>query len=372
MSADTIEAVEAVAVTRRLPTPIRLGANEIPTREYALVRVTTSAGLVGAAYCLTRGAPVVESVERCIAPVLVGKDADTIAARWDDGYRATIMAGRSGVLQRALGLADIALWDIKGQRAGMPLWRLLGGHRPDVRCLLVAGYPVTGGSLEALADDLVAYAARGNRLLKIARLEDRDAMATLLGDVAARAGADIGLIVDAAYCWSSVGEAHAESSAWGVPLTWLEDPFPPERLAAYRRFREFCPYPLAAGDEASAPATAALLDARLLDYLRLDVPAVGGITPALQLLARAAAAEVPVSFHVYPEVSVHLAAAVAPGVARRDVRHDDPRREPVRSGAPRRRLVARARRRPPRRARAARARDLARLAGVVSRSGRRR
>jgi L-alanine-DL-glutamate epimerase-like enolase superfamily enzyme len=311
VTVDPVAAVEAVAVTLPLPAPIRLGAAEIREREYALVRVTTSAGLVGSAYCLTRGAPICEALARLVAPSLVGCDSDAIEARWEQSYRATLLAGRSGVVMRALGLADIALWDIKGQRASMPVWRLLGGHQASVPALLVAGYPVAGGSLEALADDLVAYAESGHRLIKVARLADREAMAALLGSVASRAGGRVGLVVDAAYCWSTVTEALDESSSWNAALTWLEDPFPPERVRAYARFRERCEHALAAGDEAAGSATGPLLDAGLLDVLRLDIPAVGGITPALRLMGRAAEAEIPVSFHIYPEISIQLAAARA-------------------------------------------------------------
>ena len=311
MSVDPITAIEAVAVTLPLPTPIQLGSSELREREYALVRVTTSGGLVGSAYCLTRGAPIVEAVERLLVPALVGEDSDAVEGRFEQGYRATIMPGRSGVVMRALGLVDIALWDIKGQRASMPLWRLLGGFQPSVPALLVAGYRASGASIAALADDLVAYAASGQRMIKIARIAEREAMSWLLGEVASRAGAATRLVVDAGYCWASVEEALDESSAWNVPLAWLEDPFPPERLVAYARLHARCPHPLAVGDESSAAATAALLDAGLIDYLRLDIPAVGGVTPALRLMARAAEAEIPVSFHIYPEISVHLAAARA-------------------------------------------------------------
>jgi L-alanine-DL-glutamate epimerase-like enolase superfamily enzyme len=308
---DPIAAVEAVAVTLPLPAPVQLGSSELREREYALVRVTSAAGLVGSAYCLTRGAPIPEAVNRLLAPVLVGGDSDAIDARWEQGYRATIMSGRSGVVMRALGLVEIALWDIKGQRASMPLWRLLGGFDPAVPGLLVAGYMASGTRPEALADELASYAARGHRLIKIARIADRELMAALLQEVATRVGNAAGIVVDAGYGWSTVAEALDECLSWQLPLAWLEDPFPPERLAAYARLRERCPHPLAAGDEASATATGPLLEAGLIDYLRLDIPALGGISAALRLMVRAADAEIPVSFHIYPEISVHLAAARA-------------------------------------------------------------
>lgn len=308
---DLIASIEARAVTLPLPVPIQLGAVELHERQYALVRVRTRSGLVGSAYCLTRGAPVVEAVEQLLAPVLVGEDADAIEARFAQACRATMASGPTGLVLRALGLVDIALWDIKGQRASMPLWRLLGGYQASVPALLVAGYRVRGRSLAALADELVAYAEGGHRLLKLARLADRGSMSSLLAEVGSRVGDSARLVVDAGYGWATVEEARDEIADWDVRLAWLEDPFPAERVGAIARLRQGCRHPLAVGDDASSAATSPLLDAGLVDYLRLDVPAVGGITPALRHMVRAADAEVPVSFHIYPEISVHLAAARA-------------------------------------------------------------
>ena len=86
----------------------------------------------------------------------------------------------------------------------------------------------------------------------------------------------------------------------------------PEGCAEIRRRG---PYPVGVGDEVTHIGTfRALLDAGALDVLRLDVLAIGGITPARHVQALAAARGVPVSFHIYPEVSVHLAAGDPGGI----------------------------------------------------------
>jgi L-alanine-DL-glutamate epimerase-like enolase superfamily enzyme len=82
----------------------------------------------------------------------------------------------------------------------------------------------------------------------------------------------------------------------------------PEDVAGIARLRREAGHPIGVGDELAERWTyEALLDAKAVDVLRLDVVAIGGVTPALEVLALAAQAGVPVAFHVYPELSVHLA-----------------------------------------------------------------
>src|SRR5207244_2587217 len=83
--------------------------------------------------------------------------SDLISACWEACFRSTIASGRVGVVMRALSLLDMALWDIKARRAGLPLWRLLGGYAPTVPAVLVAGYP-TGQEPEELGEKVGACA----------------------------------------------------------------------------------------------------------------------------------------------------------------------------------------------------------------------
>jgi L-alanine-DL-glutamate epimerase-like enolase superfamily enzyme len=306
-----IRSVTTGTATIPLPGPLRLGPMEIREREYAALRVETDDGAVGKAYCLTRNAPVAACVDRLITPHLVGRDAADIEARWDDCYRANVFVGRTGLVIRALGLADVALWDIAAQTAGQPLWRHLGGDDPAVPVMMVAAYPVAGREPESLAADVVRYARDGYRLLKVARDADPDRMRRLLE--AARAGLpeEARIVVDAGFGWRTAEEALAEFPLWGEtpPLAWLEDPLVPEDAAGCAAIRRDGPHPVGVGDEVTDPGTyRALLDAGALDVLRLDVIAIGGVTAARRVQALAAERAVPVSFHIYPEVSVHLAA----------------------------------------------------------------
>ena len=124
-------AVRVGTATLPLPAPLRLGPMEIAEREYAAVEVETDDGLVGKAYCLTRNAPVAACVERLDR---TGRHRARGRRRRRCGTPARARRSRSAApasSSRAIGLVDIALWDIAAQAAGVPLWRHLGAHRPD-------------------------------------------------------------------------------------------------------------------------------------------------------------------------------------------------------------------------------------------------
>lgn len=307
---DTITSVEALTTSIPLPEPLRLGAMEVRIREYAAVRVTTADGAVGRAYCLTRDAPVAACVERLLAPHVLGGDAARPEQLWDRCFRATLAVGRVGLVIRALGLLDIALWDIAAQLEGRPLWRMLGGTEPAVEVMMVSAYPLPTRSPESLADDVIAHGRRGFRHLKVARDADAERMRRLLEHARAALPDDCRIVVDGGFGWRDPHEALEELATWGDPvLAWLEDPLVPEDTAGYAELRERSGLPIGAGDDVTDPRTLrALLDADALDVLRLDVVSIGGVTAARRVQELARERGVPVSFHIYPEVSVHLAA----------------------------------------------------------------
>jgi D-galactarolactone cycloisomerase len=97
--------------------------------ECLLVRVETDAGLVGYGEAYGYGAiPGTRAIlERTVAPLAIGRSADDIAGTMEALRRPLHVFGRSGPVQYALSGLDLALWDLAGKKAGLPLRRLLGG-----------------------------------------------------------------------------------------------------------------------------------------------------------------------------------------------------------------------------------------------------
>lgn len=307
----TISSVATATTVLPLPAPLRLGAMTVERREYTAVQVRDAEGRTGRAYCLSREAPMAEIVDRLIAPHVLGADADDPAAAWDRMLRGSAIVGRVGLVRRAIGLVDIALWDIAAQRAGRPLWQLLGTGDLARPSMLVAAYPTPDRTPADVADEVLAQ-AEGWTTVKISRLPDPAYMRELIALIQTGLPAGTGLVVDVGFGWRDADEALAEISQWGdLELAWLEDPLLPEDIAGCARIRRETGLRLSVGDEVTDPEVLrALVDQHAVDVLRLDVVAIGGITPAREIIGWAQARGVPVSGHVYPEVTAHLGIGV--------------------------------------------------------------
>jgi len=302
-----IERVEALHLRIPLETPIVLGELVIAHRDFVIVRVRTSDGVEGVAYSLSRGAPVDLVVTDQLAPLLVGRDPLDIPRRIEELTRAMVALGPVGIVQRAISLLEICLWDIKGQVAGLPVWRLLGGYRDAAEVLLVAPYAGPDEADEDYAARLGGLAARGYTALKLYPLADPAAMARRLAALRDLLGGDIGLIVDMAWSWRSSRQAIDAVRGWeGYDLAWVEDPFPSSDWRAMRELSDAVRTPIAAGDEVTVRETMeALIEERAVDLVRLDATTIGGLSAFAAVRESAARARLAISPHAYPEIHRH-------------------------------------------------------------------
>lgn len=307
----TIARIDTATAVLPLPAPLQLGAMTVTRREYSAVRATDADGVTGVAYCLSREAPMAEIVDRLVAAHAVGADADDPTTTWERMLRGSAIVGRVGLVRRAIGLVDIALWDIAARRAGVPLWSLLDTGDAPRESMLVAAYPSPARTPREVADEVLAQ-ADGWTNVKISRSPDPAYMRELIATLTAELPAGTGLVVDVGFGWPDAVAALAELAQWGDPqLAWLEDPLLPEDAAGVARIRRESGLTVSVGDEVTDPAVLkALVEVGGVDVLRLDVVAIGGVTPAREMIAWAAERGVPVSGHVYPEVTAHLGIGV--------------------------------------------------------------
>ena len=113
-------------------------------------------------------------MDRSLAPYLVGKDPLLTEGLWDALYYRNLPQGQRGIFMRALSAVDIALWDLKGQAAGLPVWKLLGGARERVPVSVAGGYPASDRTLADFEAEMADYAGKGYRTIKIAAGELAD------------------------------------------------------------------------------------------------------------------------------------------------------------------------------------------------------
>jgi L-alanine-DL-glutamate epimerase-like enolase superfamily enzyme len=307
---DEVVDVEARLRTVPLAAPVSVGTTPISEREYVLVTVHSASGATGHSYALTRSVPLPEMITSLGRGLVIGRDGDRVVELHDRLVRSTVAAGRAGALMKAIGLLDTALWDLKARRLGVPLWRLLGGGSATNTALLVAAYPDPNRDVAELAEQVLEYARAGWRLVKIARDPDPDRMHRWLALLARALPRGVSLVVDCAWAYRTAGEALADLRRWPeLPLAWVEDPFAPENSEAFVRLRARCDLPIGAGDEvADLHVLETLMRQRTVDVVRLDTSCLG-VVGSREAATLACAWGVPVSYHVYPEISAHLAAS---------------------------------------------------------------
>jgi L-alanine-DL-glutamate epimerase-like enolase superfamily enzyme len=303
-----IARVEAVDVRVPLPQPLQLGTMRIAERGYAVVSVTTDDGLSGHAIALNRDTPVAAAVNGVLARAIVGTPADRIGEAWERMFASTIAAGRVGTVLRGLSLIDIALWDVKGKRAGLPVWSLLGGARETVGVAIVGGYPRADLRPEEIGERVAAYSRDGYDVVKIARASDNAVTRRILHTARDGIRSSTRLVVDAAWVHRTPEAVLREVAEWGdVPIAWLEDPMPPENVEACARLARRAPVPIGYGDEITDEhLMTRLMQAEALGVVRVDATTVGGISGAVRVVGAAVQAGLPVSCHAYPEIHVHL------------------------------------------------------------------
>jgi len=288
-----------------------MGDLRYDTRDYIVVEIRTDEGVSGFGFGMARYAPIAEVIERNLKPLLIGKDPLMTEQLWDRMYNLNLLIAGRGIFMRALSVIDIALWDIKGKAAGMPIWRLIGGQRTRMPVLVAGGYIAHDRGLDYLGKEVSDYVSRGFRMIKISA-------GPLEGDterikVAKDAAGDARLMYDAHWAWRDPKDALRVVRGWDeFDLAWIEDPFPSEQLRPLARFRAETKIPLAIGEDVSGRwAFHRVLEDGLADVLRVDAANAGGFTEAIRICALAAAYGIEVSPHVYPEIHVHLTAALA-------------------------------------------------------------
>jgi len=321
--------------TRGMPSPrikdVRaIGTSPAGLRLVVVKVVTDQDGLYGYG-CATftqRAELVVAAVDRYLKPFLAGKPADRIDDLWQACYNSSYW--RNGpVLNNAISGVDQALWDIKGRQAGMPVYQLLGGKcREAADCYGHA----SGAEIPQVIESAKRWMARGFRHVRIqvgvpgmegygsergmAKVEALHAApvfepaayirrALKLFEAARKElGDEIELLHDVHERISPTQALRFCKDAEQFRLFFLEDPVSPEDIGWFRLIRQQCTTPLAMGELFNSPHEwTPLIAERLIDYLRMHVSQVGGLTPCRKIAAMAEIFGVKTAWHGPGDVS---------------------------------------------------------------------
>lgn len=317
-SADRIEWVEVSLVYLPLAAPISdakvLTGRQKPLTEIAFIfaEIRTRDGFdgIGFGYSKRAGGPGMYAHAKEIASNLLGEDPSDIAKLWNKLMWAGASMGRSGLTSQAIAPFDIALWDLKAKRAGLPLAKLLGAHRDSVQC-----YNTSGGYLsmpiEQVLENVQASRASGIGGIKI-KVGQPDLPTDLKRVKAVREllGEGFPLMVDANQQWDRPKAQRACRAFEPFDLTWIEEPLDAYDFEGHAALAASLDTPIATGEMlTSFGEHAQLIMSNASDFVQPDAPRVGGITPFLQIMSLADFKGRKLAPHFAMEIHLHLAAA---------------------------------------------------------------
>jgi L-alanine-DL-glutamate epimerase-like enolase superfamily enzyme len=311
-----IASVESAAIELPLDAPISLSSRRVAGRHYALVRVTDSDGATGIGFCYaghTGSTIIAEAVRTLLNPILVGEDGREVERLWQLMSASTLLLGRAGVVTRAISAVDIALWDLRARRAGVPLWQCLGSRKDPVPAYASGGYYLDGKGLDGLAAEVSAWVEQGfDRVkIKVGKYAAREeAERVRVAREALGPGGE--LMLDANNAWRSVDECveFLRRIEHFAPH-WIEEPFGPGAITAHARLVGRTPVLVATGEIASNVGEfERIIVDRAADILQPDAAVCGGITEFLRVAALAEASGVSLAPHWFDSVHVHLVAAL--------------------------------------------------------------
>ncbi len=300
--------------------------------ELVIVKVETSEpGLygIGCATFRQRAHAVVAAIDKYLNDFCVGKDVDNIEDLWQSTYQSSYW--RNGpVLNNALSGLDQALWDIKGKRANMPVYQLLGGKcRFAVDCYAHA----SGKSPEQVADDVTKYMEQGFRHVRIQlggygttalannpdykdagfgkKTDDyMDSWVYTKGTrdifeiVRKKCGEKVELLHDMHERLQPMEAINLIKSLEQYRPFFIEDPFSPENNRYFKRLREQTSVLIAMGELFNSPHEwVDPMKDQLFDFIRIHISQIGGITPAMKVARLGEAFNVRTAWHGPGDVS---------------------------------------------------------------------
>ena len=298
-----ITSITAIPLSFRLPEgkTVTMGVGSTTKRDAIIVRVQTDEGITGYGEAHPGRSPgaITSLIHSTIAPMLVGMQATDVVGAWQRVHRMQLSShGLGAGAALALSGIDMALWDIRGKAANMPLYELLGGTRrrlPAYAGGIALGYQPK----ESLAEEAQEYVARGYKALKLRLGDGVQNDIDRLRHVRQVLGEGVDILSDANTVFTMADARRVLPVLADIRAGWLEEPFACHDFASYREAAKITPLvPLAAGENHYTRFEfAQLLEAGAVQVWQPDLSKCGGITEGLRIAAIASAWRIPVHPH---------------------------------------------------------------------------
>ena len=281
------------------------------------VYIETDEGVtgVGLGSGIQEAPKVSDAIIDYLKTVLIGRDPLDTERHWHEMWRPKLV-GRRGITTRVISGIDIALWDLKGKMANMPLYKLLGGFDNSVDTYIAGGYYEEGKGLPELAQEMERNMELGATAVKmkvgaVPINEDVERVRVVRETV----GPDVRVMVDANNAYRHYQAIEFARKAEKYDLFWFEEPVEPDDYIGQREITRATSVPIAAGEnEYTRYGFRDMINHRAVDILQPDALILGGITEFMKVAALAQANDLDIAPHGSQYVHIHLVAAIPNGL----------------------------------------------------------
>jgi L-alanine-DL-glutamate epimerase-like enolase superfamily enzyme len=262
--------------------------------ELGLLTLATDGGLEGHAFlgsAMRSAALDGASLLSALKPIVMGQDPLERERLW----QAMWQRSRQTTL-RAIGAVDVALWDLGGKIAGLPIHQLIGGYRESVPAYASSAVLPTA---EAYAEEAARFKAQGWKAYKIHPPTEPATDIAICEAVRRAVGGDYTLMLDSTWAYQYPEALRVGRAVEDLGFHWYEDPLADDDLYNYVKLKQHLAIPILATEYAPGGFTALApwIVARATDYLRGDVAVKGGITPLVKSAHLAEAFHMNVEIH---------------------------------------------------------------------------
>lgn len=308
-------------------------------RSIVLVKIETDDGYVGYGEAAPFGGSLLATtvvIEEELKPLLIGEDPCLKERLWQKMYKTTYQHGRGGIVIGAISGIDIALWDLLGKYAGMPIYKMVGGYKNKVRAYATSGFYSEGNDLNQLAEEMRELVKRGFKAVKIkvgrtssipmsslsiipngdycnvSIEEDIERVRTARAAI----GNEVDLLIDANNGWDTKTAIKVAKALEKYNIYFIEEPVLTEDMDGSARLVAATTIPIAGYETAyTRYEFKQLITKKAVDIVQPDAVWCGGISEALKIAAIANAYHLPVIPHnissaVSTAANLHVAAIV--------------------------------------------------------------
>jgi L-alanine-DL-glutamate epimerase-like enolase superfamily enzyme len=335
--------VRTIPLSYRCDKPYMSAAGVQAARHTLLVEIETDNGLIGIGEAGSAGGALASTqvvVEQELKPLLIGEDPLLIERLWQKMFQRTRQHGRRGIVMHAISGLDVALWDLAGKVAKLPVYRLLGAYRDKVEAYASGGFYQEGKDVSTLADEAAGYIARGYGAMKMKvgrnpstqtnlreMLAQNEQCVVSLDEDLARVeaarkalGREAKLMIDINCAWSPALAIQMGQALEPYRLYWIEEPVATDDIRGSAEVARALGTAIAGYEtEVGLYGFRELITWGAVDIVQPDIAWAGGFTECRRIAALAHAYNLMVAPHAFSSAitlvaSMHLLASIPNGL----------------------------------------------------------